>query len=77
MLSRTQMQKALARQAALEKGLAKYIHISCGHYTDLETQERYGFARPKRGMVYCEDCDKWLKPVKPPVPPDLPNEPMF
>jgi hypothetical protein len=71
------MQKALARQAAREKGLAKYIHISCGHYTDLETQQRYGFCRPKRGVVYCEDCDKWLKVARPPAPKELPMEPMF
>lgn len=71
------MQIALARQAAREKGLAKYIHISCGHYTDLETQQRYGFARPKRGLVYCEDCDKWFRVARPTVREPLPEDPMF
>jgi hypothetical protein len=71
------MQKELARQAAREKGLAKYICISCGHYTDLETQQVYGFARPKRGYVWCEKCDDWLRVMPKRKPKPLPETPLF
>lgn len=76
-LSRNQMQKELARQAAREKGLAKYICISCGHYTDLETQQVYGFARPKRGLVWCETCNDWLRVMPKRKPKALPETPLF
>lgn len=58
------MQREMARQAAQEKALARYIQISCGHMTDLETQHRYAVFRPKKKarFVYCETCDDWLKP---------------
>jgi hypothetical protein len=76
-MSKRDIQLRLARQAAMESALARYITIECGHYTDLETQQLYGFARPKRGLVWCEKCDDWLKVAKPPAPQQLPETPMF
>jgi len=75
--SKAQMQREMARQAAQEKALARYITITCGHVTDLETQHRYAVWRPKRGLVFCEIDDQWL-PAKPPPPrPEYPQQPLF
>jgi hypothetical protein len=67
----------MARQAAIERELARYIHIECGHYTELETQQRYAVLRPKGHPVYCEKCDKWLKPMPPSPRQQLPETPLF
>lgn len=67
----------MARQAAIEGQLARYIPIVCGHLTTLDTQDIYLNYRPKRGMVYCETCHKWQAVAKPSAPPELPQEPMF
>src|SRR6516162_3460532 len=75
--SKAEMQRALARQAAQERELARVIRITCGHFTYLEDQQLYAVWRPKRGLVFCEKCNKWLAVMPPPVAPDLPNEPMF
>jgi len=71
------MQREMARQAALEKNLARYIPIMCGHMTDLETQHRYAVWRPKRGLVYCDKCDDWLAVKPPPKATVYPQQPMF
>lgn len=70
------MQRALARQAAIEKQMSKYLHLSCGHIQVFETFERYRFAA-KQGKTYCEECDELVTIVKPPKKPPLPEEPLF
>lgn len=70
------MQRALARQAAIEKSLAKYLHLSCGHLQTFETFEVYRFAA-KSGETYCEICEATMKIAKPAKQPPLPQEPMF
>jgi hypothetical protein len=62
--SKAQMQREMARQAAMEKEMARYIQIACGHVSDLETQQRYAVFRPKKKgqFVFCETCGKWLRP---------------
>jgi hypothetical protein len=75
-LSRTQMQKELGRQAAREKELARYIHMDCGHLTTRETQETYGLWR-RRGMAMCEQCEDWQRITRPRKRPDYPQDPMF
>lgn len=69
-LSKAVMQREMARQAAQEKELVRYIKISCGHITDLETQHQYAVFRAtkRQGQVFCEQCCKWL-PVEKKVTP--------
>lgn len=72
------MQREMARQAAAERELARYIHVECGHYTDLETQQRYAVFRPKGPKtVYCEKCDDWLRPMPPKQRPPMLEQPLF
>lgn len=70
------MQRALARQAAIEKQLSKYLHLECGHLQTYETFQVYRFAA-KSGVTYCENCEKTVKIAKPPKAAPLPQEPMF
>lgn len=70
------MQRALARQAAIEKSLSKYLHLSCGHLQAYDTFEVYRFAA-KSGETYCENCEKTVKIAKPPKAAPLSQEPMF
>src|SRR5271165_6430706 len=74
---RKTLQERMARQAAIEGQLARYIPIVCGHYTTLDAQDVYLVCRPKRGMVFCESCEKWEKIAKPPEPAPTPQEPLF
>lgn len=55
---------------------ARYRILSCGHYTDKESQERYLAWRPRRGVWFCEECEEWLPfkrtpKVKPPEVPEF------
>jgi hypothetical protein len=70
------MQRALARQAAIEKNLSKYLHLACGHLQTYESFEVYRFAA-KSGFTYCEECDDVMQIVKPPKQPPLPETPLF
>lgn len=70
------MQKALARQAAIESELARYIRLKCGHMTCLETAQLYS-QWAKRGYVYCERCEDYIAVVKPRAAKPYPQEPMF
>ncbi len=59
-----------------ENQKSRYRKMTCGHYTDAITQERYSAWRPGKGRWYCENCEEWLPlslreithelPVKPP-----------
>jgi hypothetical protein len=54
-----------------------YFTLSCGHFTNREDQDLSLFWRPKRGVYWCNRCNKWLSlPPKKKVAP-LPQEPMF
>lgn len=70
------MQRALARQAAVEKQLSKYLHLSCGHLQTYETFQVYRFAA-KSGVTYCEQCESPMQIAKPPKAAPIPQEPMF
>jgi len=67
----------MARLAAIEAQLARYIRIECGHFTTLDAQDMYLICKPKAGTVYCETCHKWLAVAKPPAPKVQPQTPMF
>ena len=73
---RAEMQRALARQAAIERQLSKYLHLSCGHLQTYETFQVYRFAA-KSGTTYCEQCEKPMTIAKPPKRSPLPDNPMF
>ena len=67
----------MARRAAIESSLAKYIPLECGDYTTLESLNAYRQYSPKRGFAQCEVCNKWVKISNPPMRPPIPQEPMF
>lgn len=71
------MQERLARQAAIERAYARYLHLECGHYGTLEDDERYSHWRPKKGVSWCEKCNDWVAIAKPPAPQSDTDEPMF
>ena len=76
-VSKSQMQRALARQAVREKELARYIPLECGHFTTRDEQIILSEWRP-RGMAWCDkECQDWVKIKPPPPAPDYPQEPMF
>lgn len=51
-------------KAAIEKEKARYIPLSCGHYTTREAVEAYAVWRPKGvWKSMCETCGSW-KPRK-------------
>lgn len=70
------MQRALARQAAIEKQLSKYLHLSCGHFQSYDTFEVYRFAA-KSGETYCENCERTVKIAYPRKAKPLPETPLF
>lgn len=67
----------MARQAAIERARAGYIHLECGHISTLEIDEGYSVWRPKRGVTYCEKCSDWVAIAKPPAPTPIPDTPLF
>lgn len=74
--SKAEMQRDLAREAAIERQLSKYLHLICEHYSTLETDLFYSHLRPRKGVTWCEVCHKWValkKPLPPPIYPDDPS----
>jgi hypothetical protein len=65
------------RNAAIEKSLAAYFRLACGHLTVREEQERLSVFRPDRGKFWCEKCSRWLKLLPKNKPEPLPDEPLF
>lgn len=51
--------REMARQAAIEKQLSRYIKLSCGHMQTIETSEVYAFCALRtlgNVQLYCERC---------------------
>lgn len=71
------MQERLAREAAIERALARYLRLDCTHYSTLDTDLLYSHLRPKRGQTWCEICSDWVSIAKPPAPIEYPDEPLF
>ena len=78
-VSKQLMQKRLARQAAIEGQLARYITLECGHLTTIETHNKYLEWQPRKKRRYsmCEQCEDWVKIQPPPRPPVYPDTPLF
>jgi hypothetical protein len=70
-------QERLAREAAIERAMARYLRLDCGHMSTLETDLFYSHLRPKKGQTWCENCNDWVAISKPPAPTIYPDEPMF
>jgi hypothetical protein len=71
------LQERMARQAAIERSMARYLRLVCGHYSTLEVDLFYSDARPKKGMTWCENCHKWVEIKQPPTGDTTPDQPMF
>lgn len=71
------LQERMARQAAIERAISKYLTLECGHMSTLEVDEGYSIWRPKKGMTFCENCHDWVKIAKPPAPTPTPDTPLF
>lgn len=76
-VSRRTLQERMARQAAIERSMARYLKLDCGHMSTLETDLFYSHMRPKKGQTWCENCHDWVDISKPPPPTIYPDEPMF
>jgi hypothetical protein len=50
----------LARKAAMERSVARYFELVCGHYGTREVDELMREWRIKRLHHYCETCTKWV-----------------
>src|SRR5215475_2493040 len=66
-----------ARYAAIERSLSKYIHLSCGHLTTLDTDLVYSHLRPQRGVSFCESCNQWVTVKRPPTTETVSDTPLF
>jgi len=67
-----------ARDAAIEKSLARYFELTCGHYGTRELDELMRKWRTKRLQHYCETCNSWrLSKQNYTRGSEIPMEPMF
>lgn len=69
-----------AQKAAIERRLAAYVRLSCGHTTTREEQEAMSVWRPHPGALYCghwPDSCGWVTEAPPPVREPLPDEPPY
>jgi hypothetical protein len=68
-----------ARRAVIEKSLAGYVLLMCGHRTTNESIEAYSVWAPKGRPVkhYCEKCGKWVAKKPKPKPIVYPDTPLF
>lgn len=48
-----------AKEAAIEKQLAQYIELECGHLTTWEADELYSVFRPDNRSHFCEIDGRW------------------
>jgi hypothetical protein len=74
-------QRAVRRHIAIEKSHVKYQMLSCGHYTDYDTDVMFACWRLELGLGklfhYCEVCQDWRKHAAKPRKPVFPDEPLF
>lgn len=72
------LQAEHARQAAIEKSMAQYVRLTCGHLTTKEEIERYSvFSTDPGKRGFCEKCGSFKAFVKSYQPAPLPDEPLF
>lgn len=48
-----------AAEAAIERKLAQYVPLVCGHLTTWEADELYSVFRPDNRSHFCEICRRW------------------
>ena len=66
-----------ARDAAIESSRSHYIPLICGHVTTMEVHLLMKYARPRKGVTYCETCEYWVEIEKPPQAAPLEDVPLF
>jgi hypothetical protein len=76
---RKTLQERYARQAAIDRAHARYLHLECGHYSTLDIDEGYSIWRPRKGVSFCEHdgCHKWVEILKPKPPEAISDTPLF
>jgi len=52
--------RKIARAKAIERELASYVHLKCGHLTTREEIEFFQVWQTKPHHYYCENCGKWI-----------------
>lgn len=68
----------LAQKAAVEKTLARYFELTCGHYGTRELDELMRDWKTKRLEHFCETCNTWkLSKQNFTKGNELPQEPLF
>jgi cytosine/adenosine deaminase-related metal-dependent hydrolase len=73
-----QFARELARKAAVEKSIARYFELTCGHYGTREVDEVMREWRVKRLEHYCETCNGWkLSKQNYTKGNELPDTPLF
>lgn len=62
----------------IQSDKSPYIHLICGHLTDIDTQILYSLWRPSQDKYFCEHgCGKWVLQVPKEEKYVIPDEPMF
>lgn len=66
-----------AQEAAIEQHFHQYVLLTCGHYTDRETDELFSTFRVTGGTLYCVTCEDFVPVVKRKYTTEYPSEPPF
>jgi hypothetical protein len=66
-----------ARNAAAEKEMARYLSLSCGHFTDREMAVLFSVFAENIRDIYCWNCDKFVKLTAARKPATYPDNPLF
>lgn len=64
------------REAAIEKRITGYIHLTCDHVTTWQADEFYRLRSSPKDKHYCENCGRWVRP-KPKVKAPVQDVPLF
>lgn len=61
----------------MEKSLASYMELSCGHMVTREIALLFAAFAPDSKKVYCFNCDRFQPRVKPRKRATYPQDPLF
>jgi len=64
----TGISRKIARAKAIERELAAYVSLKCGHKTTREEIDFYSVWQTKPHRYYCDDCQSWVDEEKIPEP---------
>lgn len=66
-----------AQRAAMEKSLAAYMVLECGHSVTREEALLFSVFAPSIKDIFCERCDEFKKLRKPRGRTEYPTNPLF